>query len=364
MLPRLLAVILLIILLFGGLFGVKYCQSQQMAAQGHMPPPATVAVATVEETEWQPYLESVGTLVATQGVFVSTEIAGLVREIHFESGEQVDAGTLLVQLDDSVDKAELDGLAAERRVAQLEYQRAEKLVTDKLGSQSTYDRAKANLQNAQAQLEAKRAQLEKKAIRAAFTGQLGIREVNLGQYLEPGAQITSLQQLDPIYVDYALPERYQSFLTLNQEISIRIKARPGEQYNGYISAIDPRIDRNTRSVRIRASFANPERHLRPGMFAEVRTLLPVRSGILTVPRTAITYNPYGDAVFVVQGEDGGLSVEYRQVETGEVRNGRVEIRSGLTAGEQVVSAGQLKLRDGVQVVIDDTVKLDKTIGGS
>jgi membrane fusion protein (multidrug efflux system) len=358
---RVLAVIVLLILLFGALFGVKYWQSQQMAAQPHMAPPATVAVASVEQSNWQPYLESVGTLVATQGVFVSTEIAGLVRDIQFESGQQVEAGTLLVQLDDSVDRAELDGLAAERRVTQLEHARAEKLVTDKLGSQSNLDRAKANLQNAQAQLDAKHAQLEKKAIRAPFTGQLGIRKVNLGQYLEPGAQITSLQQLDPIFVDFALPERDLSSVVLNQDISIRIKARPGQLFTGTISAIDPRIDRNTRSVRIRATFANPDRHLLPGMFAEVQTLLPMRSGVLTVPRTAITYNTYGDAVFAVQEQDGVLSVEHRQVETGEVRDGRVEIISGLSAGERVVTAGQVKLRDAAQVVIDATVTLDKTV---
>ncbi len=182
-----------------------------------------------------------------------------------------------------------------------------------------------------------------------------------GSTCRPGAQITSLQQLDPIYVDFALPERDQSSLALDQDVSIRIKARPGQQYSGTISAIDPRIDRNTRSVRIRATFANPDRQLLPGMFAEVRVLLPLRSGILTVPRTAITYNTYGDAVFLVQEKDGGLTVEHRQVETGAVRDGRVEIKSGLSAGDRVVNAGQVKLRDGVPVVIDDERKLDKTV---
>ncbi len=158
-----------------------------------------------------------------------------------------------------------------------------------------------------------------------------------------------------------MPERDQSSLALNQDISIRIKARPGRLFSGTISAIDPRVDRNTRSVRIRATLDNPDHYLLPGMFAEVRALLPMRSGILTLPRTAITYNTYGDAVFVVQEKDGALSVEHRQVETGEVRDGRVEIRSGLSAGERVVSAGQVKLRNGAQVVIDATVKLDKAV---
>jgi membrane fusion protein (multidrug efflux system) len=358
---RPLAVVVCLLLLIAALFGVKYWQARQAAGQAHMPPPSTVSVATVEQSEWRPYLESVGTLVAVQGVSVSPEIAGLVRDIHFESGQRVEAGTLLVQLDDDVDQAELDGLVAERHLSQLEYARAKKLVTDKLGSQSNFDQAKANLENAQAQLEAKRARIAKKAIRAPFSGQLGLRKVNLGQYLEPGDEVASLQHLDPIFVDFALPERDQSAVTLDQEVRIRIKAHPDEQFSGRISAIDPSIDRNTRSLTIRATFANPDHTLRPGMFAEVQTLLPMRSGILTVPRTAITYNTYGDAVFVVQEKDGALSVENRQVETGEVRAGRVEIRSGLAAGERVVSAGQVKLRNGARVVIDDTVKLDKTV---
>ncbi len=358
MITRLLAVIVILGLLFGGLFGVKYWQSRQMAGQGGMQqPPATVAVAAVEQSHWQPYLEAVGSLVATREVSVSLEIAGQVREILFESGAGVSAGDLLLQLDDSVDKAELKGLLAERRLAQLEFARAEKLLTDKLASQSNYDQAQARLQSADARLDAKRALVAKKAIRAPFTGMLGIRQVNIGQYLEPGAQIVSLQQLDPVYVDYALPERYISMVALGQAIRIKVKAFPAEQFTGRISAIDPRVDRNTRSARIRATLANPGLQLRPGMFAEVQTLLPERDNVLTVPQTAITYNPYGDTVFVVQEKNSELVVENRQIQTGSVRDGRVEITAGLSAGERVVSAGQLKLRNGQQVVLDETDRL-------
>ncbi|NNG13287.1 MAG: efflux RND transporter periplasmic adaptor subunit, partial [Halobacteria archaeon] len=198
---RVLAVIIILGLLLGTLFGVKYWRSQGMTNQAAMQqPPATVAVAAVEQSHWQPYLEAVGSLVATREVFVSQEIAGQVREILFESGASVAAGELLLQLDDSVDQAELKGLLAERRLAQLEFARAEKLLTDKLASQSNYDQTQARLQNADAQLDAKRALIAKKAIRAPFSGVLGIRQVNIGQYLEPGAQIVSLQQLDPVYV--------------------------------------------------------------------------------------------------------------------------------------------------------------------
>ncbi len=362
---RLFAVILILGLLFAGMFAIKSCQSRQMAAMNAMtPPPTTVAVATATETEWQPFLEATGTLVATQGVFVSAEVAGKVREIHVESGEPVEANALLLQLDDSIEQAEVQGLIAEAGLGKLEFERAAQLLNNKLGSQADYDRTRANLQKTQADLAAKRALLEKKAIRAPFPGILGIRQVDVGAYLEPGDQIVSLQQLDPIYADFSLPERYQSSITPGQQVSIQAKAWPGELFEGVISAIDPRIDSNTRSVRIRATLANRKLLLRPGMFAEVHLLLPVRSNVVTVPQTAIMYNPYGNAVYVVQPGDAGLVVDYRQVQTGTVRDGQIEISSGLQAGERVVSAGQLKLRNGMAISIDDSLQLDGSAGGS
>lgn len=355
---RIIVIILIAGLLLGAFFGFRYWQSRGAPDHGDMQqPPVTVAAASVEQRHWQPYLESVGSLVATREVFVSLEIAGLVREILFESGASVSAGDLLLQLDDSVDQAELRSLQAERRLAQLEYARAEKLLSDKLASQSNYDQAQARLQSAEALLDARRALIAKKAIRAPFSGVLGIRRVNIGQYLEPGTQIVSLQQLDPVYVDYAIPERHLSTIAPGQAVEIRVKAFPARSFGGRISAIDPRIDRNTRSARIRATLANPDRLLRPGMFAEVQTLLPAREAVLTVPRTAITYNPYGDAVFVIQDQDGALVVERRQVQTGSVRDDEVEITDGLRAGERVVSAGQLKLQSGAGVVIDNSIQL-------
>jgi membrane fusion protein (multidrug efflux system) len=362
---RLIVVIVFLGLLFGGMFAIKSCQSRQMAAMQAMPqPPTSVAVATATETEWQPWLEAIGTLVATQGVFVSAEIAGKVREIHVESGEPVEAGALLLQLDDSIEQAEVQGLVAEAGLGKLEFERAAQMLADKLGSQADYDRTRANLQKTQSDLAARRALLEKKAIRAPFSGVLGIRQVDVGAYLEPGDDIVSLQQLDPVYADFSLPERYQSSITHGQRVSILIKAWPDEHFEGVISAIDPRIDSNTRSVRIRATLANPDLLLHPGMFADVRLLLAARSNVVTVPQTAIMYNPYGDSVYVVQAGDAGLVVEYRQVQTGSVRDGRIEISSGLQAGERVVSAGQLKLRNGMAVSIDESVQLDGAAGGT
>ncbi|HYQ71371.1 MAG TPA: efflux RND transporter periplasmic adaptor subunit [Gammaproteobacteria bacterium] len=356
---RLIVVILFLCLLFGGMFTIKSCQSRQMAAMQAMPqPPATVAVATATETDWQPYLEAIGTLVATQGVFVSAEISGKVREIHFESGEPAEAGKLLLQLDDSIEQAEVQGLIAEAGLGKLEFERAAQMLSDKLGSQADYDRTRASLQKTQADLAAKRALLEKKAIRAPFPGILGIRQVDVGAYLEPGDDIVSLQRLDPLYADFSLPERYQSSISPGQQVSVQVKAWPGERFEGVISAIDPRIDSNTRSVSIRATLANPKLLLRPGMFADVRLLLPTNENVVTVPQTAIMYNPYGDAVFVVTEGEAGQTVQYRTVQTGKVRDGHIEVATGLEAGERVVSAGQLKLRNGMPVSIDNSVQLD------
>jgi membrane fusion protein (multidrug efflux system) len=360
---RLIIVLVALTLLYGGIFGWKYIQSQKLAARASMPPPpATVATARVRAETWEPRLSAVGSLVATQGVFVSNEIAGQVTDIRFESGQAVAAGELLVQLDDDVDRASLASLLAEQRLADIQFQRAAKLVNEKLVSRSDYDAAQAALESAAAQVDSQRARINKKAIRAPFAGLLGIRRVDLGQYLAPGSEIVSLQSLDPIYAEYSLPERYLSELAVGQRVEVSVAAYPGRTFVGQISAVSPRIDVSTRSVRLRATLKNPEQLLRPGMFAEVHTLLPAHENLLTLPTRAITYNPYGDSVFVVAEEDGALRVQRRQVQTGEERGGRVEIVAGLEAGTQVVSAGQNKLRNGQSVVIDNSVELTGQVG--
>lgn len=358
MVKRLIIVLLALILLFGGIFGWKYFQMQKMAARASMPPPpATVAAVAVQRERWQPSLSAVGSLVATQGVFVSNEIAGQVTAIGFESGQAVSAGARLVQLDDEVDRAELDSLMAAQRLAEVQFERASRLVKDTLVSRSDYDEAKATLDSAVALVKSQQARIRKKSIRAPFTGLLGIRQVDIGQYLAPGTAIVSLQSLDPIYAEYSLPERHLGALSVGQPVEITVQAYPGQRFAGRVSAISPRIEAGTRSVRLRATLANTQQRLRPGMFAEVRTLLPQRENVLTLPERAITYNPYGDSVFVIESSNGGLVVRSRQVQTGEVRDGRVEILSGLGDGDQVVSAGQNKLRNGQPVQIDNSVEL-------
>ncbi len=361
MIKRLAILLLVLLLVFGGIFGLKFYQLRQMAGKMGAPPPATVASTTVQSEVWPQYLRAVGTLVANQGVFVTNEVVGQVSRIGFESGAKVKRGQLLLELDSSVDQAELNGLLAEQKLAELQLERMTRLLRDHTVSQADYDEARARVDSNEARLAAKRAVTEKKQIRAPFSGQLGIRLVDLGEYLAPGARIVELQAVDPIHVDFALPERHFSLLATGQTVTIAVQSYPGKVFTGKIAAINPAVDVGSRTLRLRATLSNPDGVLRPGMFAEVRTLLPAQEQVLTLPRTAITYNPYGDAVFVIIEQDQRPTVQQRQVQTGEEREGRVVIVSGLTAGEQVVSAGQVKLRNGMPVQIDNSVQLPSQV---
>jgi membrane fusion protein (multidrug efflux system) len=361
---RLILMVLLLVVIFGGIFGWKYFTGMKMAAMmSAPPPPAVIASALVEAQSWQPFLHAVGSVTAMQGIYVTTEVAGKVDEILAVSGRTVEAGDLLLRLDDSVDQADLKGLIAQRKLAQLQFERNRKLLKDKSVSRSDYDQSRASLDSAEAAVAAKQALIHKKAITAPFGGQLGIVDINLGQYLSPGDAIVSLQSLDPVYVDYNLPERHLPDVQVGQAVEVEVQAWPGRRFKGTVSAINPGIDRGTRTLRLRATLDNPERLLRPGMFAEVDTVLPKRDDILTLPRTAVTYNPYGESVFVIKKTDKGLVVQNRPVETGAVRGVRVEVTKGLQAGEQVVSAGQNKLRNGQSVTIDNSVELDGKVDG-
>lgn len=358
MLWRMLVVLLLLAAVLGGIFGWKYHQAQQQAAQQQAPPPATVSVTEVRSERWQGYVRAVGSLTASQGVFVTSEVPGQVEAILFQSGQPVEKGDVILRLDDSVDQAELDGLVAERRLAQVQFERTRQLLEERSVSRSEFDEAAARLESAEANVASKRAVIRKKAIRAPFSGRLGIREVDLGEYLAPGAHIVPLQSLTPIYVDYTVPERELARLHGGQEVVLEVAAYPGEAFRGEVTAINPGLDEATRTVRVRASLENQDERLRPGMFAQVRTVAGDPREVLTLPRTAVTYNPYGDNVFLVQEQDGTLTVELRQIDTGEMRDGRVAVLDGLEAGDRVVRAGQVKLRNGQAVTIDNSVELD------
>jgi membrane fusion protein (multidrug efflux system) len=351
---RIFLVIAALALLFGGMYGWKqYSAAQMAAAQAGGPPPAVIAATAVRRETWQPYLRVVGSLAAVAGIEVTTEVGGKVESVHINSGQAVSQGDLLVELDDVTDQAELDGLLAERTIARLRYERLAKLVREKSISRSDFDEARANLDAANARVAAQQSLIDKKRIRAPFDGRLGIRTVDVGEYLSAGAPIVPLEKLDPIYADFALPERELSRVAVDQAIEVRVQAYPDEAFRGAIEAIEPGVVVGSRSFRLRARLDNPEQRLRPGMFADVRVLLPQDEDVLTIPDTAISYAPYGDSVFVVADGEEGATVGRRRIETGQTRDGRVAVLSGLEVDERVVSAGHNKLRNGQAVVIDD-----------
>jgi membrane fusion protein (multidrug efflux system) len=352
---RLLVVLILLGAVFGGIYFWKDYQQRAAASRQGPPPPATVAVVTAQRAQWQPELRAIGTLVAANGIQVTTEVAGSVREILFDSGHRVKRGDVLVRLDDTVDQAELVGLLAERKLAELKYQRLAKLVRERSVSQSDVDEARAELDNTTAQVASKRAVIDKKTITAPFDGLLGIRGADIGEYLQPGAPIVPLEAVDPLFVDFSVPERHLPDLAVGQAVKVRGEAVPGKTFAGAITAMNPGIDVATRTVRLRATLANPEMVLRSGMFVEVAVQLPTRDAVITLPRAAVTYAPYGDSVFVVEERDGQLSVQRQQISTGAVRSDEVEVVEGLQPGQRVVLAGQVKLRNGQAVQIDNEV---------
>jgi membrane fusion protein (multidrug efflux system) len=312
----------------------------------------------VETRRWQPRLSAVGTLVASNGIDVTAEVSGVVREILFESGQPVAAGDVLVRLDDAVDQAELQGLQAEQKLAQIKYQRLSTLIKERSVSQSDVDEARAELDNMTAQVASKRALIDKKTVRAPFDGRLGIRAVDLGEFVQPGVALVPLQSIERLYVDFTLPERQLPRVAIGQRVAVSAAAAPGERFAGRVAAINPGIDVATRTVKLRADLPNPEGILRPGMFAEVALEQPPREGVITIPRTAISFAPYGDSVFVIDEGEGGLTVQRQQVETGNVDGDLVEIVSGLEPGQRIVLAGHQKLRNGQAVALDNSVVPD------
>lgn len=352
MIKRFALIIFLSLLLFGGLFGWKFFQISKLMKNVPIPPAPVVAVAKVQSSEWQSYLSGVGSLVAVAGVDVNSEVAGKIKTIHFESGQSIQSGQLLVELDTSTDEAELKGLEAAYQLEQVKFGRSQQLIARHFISKSDYDLNKATLDEARAVFLAKKTSIEKKRILAPFSGQLGIRKVNVGQYLAPGDAIVQLQQLQPIYADFAVPEQHLAKISLKQTLTLSVQAYPGKTFDGHISAINSGIDVATRSVKIRATLTNVDHLLHPGMFVDARMLLQGARTVLMVPDTAITYNPYGDSVFVIKTDKQKITVELRQIVTGETRGGRVEVVKGLTENDQVVSAGQVKLRNGMAVNLD------------
>lgn len=357
--------ILGLVVLVGLLAGIKGLQIKEMIAQGKQsaPPPETVTAAAVKAQAWESLITALGTLESVQGVNVTAEMTGKVVRIAFEAGSMVSVDDLLVQQDITVENAQLRAAEAASELARINFERSAKLLPEKVISQADYDNSRAQLTEAQAQVQNLRAVIAKKTIRAPFAGRLGLRHINLGQVLEAGQPIVSLQTLDPIFVNFPIPQQHLSRIKTGLEVRLTADALGQAVITGQITAIDPDLDPATRSIRVQARVANPDERLRPGMYANVAVVLPMAEEVLTIPATAVLYAPYSDSVFVIETKEGqpgsapsqSQSVSQRFVRLGERRGDFVAVISGLQAGETVVSTGVFKLRNGQSVAVDNTL---------
>lgn len=361
---RFLIVILFLGVVLGGIFGYKFYQFGQMKEQFAQPQPAAIISATSATTEsWLPAIKAVGSIEAVNGIRVANEVPGVVVEINFESGDTVKKGDVLIRLDAAIDEAALRTRNAEAQLAEQEFKRLSDLLPKRAVSQSQYDESKANFDAARARVNEAEAQLSKKVIRAPFDGTVGLRMVDQGEYLATGSPIVEINMLNPIYVDYTLSEKELANVKTGYNVAVTVAAVRGETFEGHVSAINSSVSPESRTVRIRATLANPANKLKPGMFATIMTRQPEDREVVTVPRTAISYNTYGDYVFVVEKDDSEkLIVNRRTVTTGGTRNGRVAVTDGLTEGEQVVAKGLLRLRAGQHVTIEDEATAESSTG--
>ena len=322
-------------------------------------PPTTVTASPAAEQKWENLFSATGSLVAVQGVTVGAEVSGKVVKIEFESGKAVKAGDLLVQLDATTEQAQLLASEATAALAKANLNRARELRETDTNSPAELDAAEAQAKQAEAQVESYRAVIAKKTIRAPFAGRVGIRLVNLGQILSENSPITTLQTLDPIYVNFSLPQQRLPQLAEAKTVRVESDAAPGQTFEGRINAINPEIDMATRNVRVQATIDNREEKLRPGMFANVEIVLPTHTEAIAIPATAVLYAPYGDSVFIVDEKKdektGKVTQVLRQqfVRLGGARGDFVNVIDGLKAGETVVTSGVFKLRPGMPVVIDN-----------
>jgi membrane fusion protein (multidrug efflux system) len=360
---RILLTIVGLIVLIAFLSGIKWLQISRMVAHGKnfVPPPETVTTFEVHPESWESLLNSVGSLEAVQGVMVTAELKGKVETITFEPGAKVRAGDLLVQQDISSETAQLQASEAAVALAKVTFQRTRKLLTEKTVSQSQYDNADAQYKQAVAQVDNIRATIAKKTIRAPFAGRLGIRLINLGQTLNEGDAIVSLQSFDPIFVNFSLPQQQLAQIRPGLFVRMTTDALPGRTIEGKITAINPAVDTATRNIRVQATAANPGEQLRPGMFVNVSVVLPTQEKVLPIPETAVLYAPYGDSVFIVEEKKNektglpGKSVRQQFVRLGKKRGDFVAVASGLKEGETIVSTGVFKLRNGQAVVVNNSL---------
>ena len=350
-------------LVFGAIFGYKLFQAQMskkyMASQKM--PPVTVSAIKAEVHAWQPQLKAVGSLRAVRGVDVTSEIAGLVRALHFNAGDEVKGGRLLVQLNADADLAQLHSLEAAADLAKTVYERDKKQFAVQAISQAALDADAADLKSKRAQVAQQRALVDKKTIRAPFAGRLGICTVNPGQYINPGDKIVTLQSLSFIYADFYLPQQELSRVSLGQTVDVSSDTHPGRTFTGKITTINPKVESDSRNVQIEATINNPRHELFPGMYVSVEVKAGKEERYLTLPQAAVTYNPYGETAYIIEegkAPDGSplLTAKQTFVSVGPTRGDQVAVFKGVKEGDTVVTSGQLKLKPGSPVVINNQVQ--------
>lgn len=364
-----------LLVIIGGLVGIKATQISGLIKAGEAfakagPPPETVSSDVARELSWEGALVTVGTVSAARGVAVSNDAPGVVKRILFDSGNVAKSGQVLVELDTGVERAQVGTAQARKELAEQNIKRQRSLYASGGISKSQLDNDESTLKMAIAELAGLQAQIERKIVRAAFGGRLGIRAINLGQYLSPGTTVTTLEALDTVYVDFLLPQQTLGQVNIGAIVHIRIEGSQSVEAQGTIAAIDPRLDSGTRSLVIRAAVPNPEQKLRPGMFANVGVMLPGKTSVVAVPSTAVVHAAYGDSIFLIEGEStpgtksesakgaNGNVKQVRQqfVKLGEERGDFVAVLDGVKPGQELVSAGAFKLRNGAKIVINNASK--------
>ena len=350
-----------LLVIVGALGAAKGLQIKQMIAHGESydPPPQTVSAAPIELATWEETIQAVGTLTAVKGLGVKAELSGKIVRIGFKSGTRVKAGQLLVQQDVSIEKAQLRVAVSERDLAQKELARIQTLYKRKVVPTSQIDALRSRLEQATAQVELIRANIAKKSVKAPFSGRLGIRRVNLGEVIMPGQSIVALQSLESIYVTFQLPQQYLDNLKKGLVVRVKSDSLGDQTLEGKISALNADVDSETRNIEVQALLSNRDERLRPGMYASVVVVLPVEKRVLTVPATAINFAPYGDSVFLVEKSDenadsGQLVLREQFVQLGERRGDYVVVVNGVNPGQQVVTTGVFKLRNGESVIVDNS----------
>jgi membrane fusion protein (multidrug efflux system) len=363
MIKRMLIMLVLFGVVLGGLFGFKVFVNGKIkeAMAGMANVPQTVSATKAQSSDWQPVIDAVGSLRAVRGADLSLEVPGVVEEILFKSGDEVQAGQILLRLRNQDEVAKLQSLEATAQLAQITYDRDVKQLKAQAISQAIVDNDQANLRNARAQVAQQQAIVDKKVLRAPFGGRLGLRQVDLGQFLSAGTVIATLQSLDPIFVDFLLPQQAVAKLAVGSKVETRVDAFPDRVFAGTITAINPKIETASRNVQVRATLPNADQKLLPGMFATVQLETGTAERLVTLPQTAVSYNPYGSLVYLVdekgEGPDGKPHLVARQVfvTTGATRGDQVAILKGVAEGDTIVTSGQIKLRNGVPIVVDNRV---------